>query len=66
MYIAGKTEDGDVLVWTGYSWSDDASDAESYGEFAGSYEMGKLKADYLEPPYYTYNGTRIVEIYKIS
>ena len=67
MYIAAKTEDGDVWVWTGNSWSEDPSDAESYGEFAGSYEMGKLEVEYL-PRYngFLYNGTRIVQIYKIS
>lgn len=66
MYIAGKTEDGDVLLWSGSDWTDDASEAESYGEFAGSWQMGTLEADYLEPPYRTYNGVRIVSIYKIS
>ena len=65
MYIAARTEDGEVLFWTGSRWSEHTADAESFGEFAGSYEMGKLEADYLEPPYYTYNGVRIVSIYKI-
>lgn len=63
MYIGAKTEDGDVWVWTGAGWSDDPTDAEQYGEFAGSWELGKLDVEYRGR---LYNGIRIESVFKIS
>ena len=66
MYIAAETEYGDTLYWDGSSWQESPSDAESFGDFAGSYEMGKLEEDYLEEPYRrTYRGVYIVRIYEL-
>ena len=67
MYIAARTEDDDVWFWTGTGWSDSPEDAEYYGDFAGSYEMGKLEVEYLASYGGSrYHGVRIESIYSIS
>lgn len=66
MIIAARTEDGDYLFWGGSDWEESPEYAEEYGPYEGSYEMGKLQAEYTEGEYRrTYNGARIVSIYEI-
>lgn len=64
MYIAAKTADGETIYWTGVRWSDDISDAESYGSMSGHFEMGKLEVEYVEEER-TFNGSRITRIFDL-
>ena len=66
MYIAGRTEEDEVVFWNGYTWTYDSSEASEYGSFLGSFEKGQLEANYLEEPRRTWNGLYIVRIYDIS
>ncbi len=63
MYIVAKTEDGDILYWGYGGWSEDFSDAESFGTMSGHFKMGELEVDYIDDPdNYNYYGSRIISI----
>ncbi|MBQ7412477.1 MAG: hypothetical protein IJW10_06220 [Clostridia bacterium] len=66
MYIAATTENGETIYWNGYAWTESGVEAQTYGEVSGSYEIGKLEADYIDTEYpKRYKGERIVRIYGI-
>ncbi len=66
MYILATTESGETIYWNGYDWTESAVEAQTYGEVSGSYEIGKIEADYIDTEYpKKYNGERIVRIYGV-
>ncbi len=63
MYIAAKTEDGDVIYWGYGAWRESIYDAESFGALSGAFKMGELEAEYVDTSTpRTYKGARILYI----
>lgn len=66
MYILATTESGETIYWDGSDWSESGTYAQTYGEVSGSYELGKLEAEYIDTEYpRKYKGERLVRIYGI-
>ena len=63
MYIVANTEDGDTLFWSYTHWTEDFSDAESFGLMSGHFKIGELEVDYIDDSdNYNYHGSRITSI----